>query len=147
MSQPEPGGDNAVAIAVYQLLAAASSVTDLLANGAKSIYEDQAEENAERPFVVYNEITAVPARSLGDGTLYTSYPYQVKATVDGDSAKPAAEIRDAIEAVLSDGALTIPDRNVIVVDKISNVRLTETVGSTRYNHRGGLYRIWTEAAA
>lgn len=138
--------DNDVAIALYEFLAGETSITNLLANGADSICEDQGGENEERPFLIYSEAAGVPLYSLGEGLLYDAFAYQVKAVVDGSSAKPAAVIRDAVEAVLSDGALSIPDRNVVVVDKISNVRMTETIGGTRYNHRGGIYRIWTENA-
>lgn len=138
--------DNDVAAALYAFLAAQGSITSLLANGADSIYEDEAEENAEHPHLVYNEQAGVPNRTLGDGLNFDAYVYQVKAVTTGDSAKAAAEIRDAVEAVLSDGAFTIPDRKLIVGDKISNIRMTELEGGTRYNHRGALYRMWTEPA-
>lgn len=139
-------GDNDVAIAVYEFLSKAKTVTDLLAAGAKSVYEDRAPENADLPALIYEEVSAVPLWALGNSRAQDQYLYRVKGVAEGNSAKAAAEIRDAVESVLSDGALTIPDRNVIVVDKVSNVRMTEMVAGARYNHRGGLYRIWTEPA-
>lgn len=139
--------DNAVTIALFEFLSKAKGVTDLLAAGAKSIYEDLAPENAERPYLIYGEIVpGTPEYTLGQGEGIDRFIYQVKGVVDGDSAKPAAEIRDAVQSVLSDGPLTIPGRNVLLADRLQNVRLTELVDGRRYNHRGALYRIWTEAA-
>lgn len=136
--------DNLVSIALYEVLAGAAAITNLLAHGADSIYEDQAEENADRPLLIYGEMSGVPTYALGDGLTEDDFLYQVKAVADGSSAKGAAEIRDVVEGILSGATLTIPGRNVIDLAKISNIRATENVAGTRYNHRGAIYRIETE---
>lgn len=138
--------DNAVSIALFGFLTKAKTVTDLLADGVKGVYEDEAPENSKAPLLIYNEVSAVPLWALGSHRSQDQYVYQIKAVTKGGTAKAAAEIRDAVEAVLSDGALTIPARNVIVVDKLSNVRMSEMLDGARWRHRGGLYRIWTEPA-
>lgn len=138
--------DNDVSIALFDLLKGAAAITDLLKNGADSVYEDLAEENAEWPYLVYNEASGVTNYALGDSEDFTAFLYQVKAVAAGPSAAVAAGIRDVVESVLSDAALSIPGRHVLVCAKVSNVRMSEISGGTRYTHRGGIYRIWTEGA-
>lgn len=139
------GINNELAVAIYTFLKGQRTITALLADGAAGIHEDAPPANANLPALVYNQASGVPSYTLGEGRSHKDFVYQVKGICKGDSSKAAQLIADAVEAVLSDGALTLPGRNVMVVEHIGDTRLNERADGVRYNHRGGLYRAMVEA--
>ena len=67
--------------------------------------------------------------------------YQVKAIAPGESAATAWDAGDRIDALLTDGSLTISSGSVLRVRRQSSISLTETDGGEMFQHVGGIYAI------
>jgi len=67
--------------------------------------------------------------------------YQVKAIAPGESAGTAWDAANRIDALLTDGSLTISSGTVLRVRRQSSISLTEVDGGEMYQHVGGIYAI------
>jgi len=66
----------------------------------------------------------------------------IRAITIGESEAVAGTIAKGIEDAMNDGTLTVASHSTIYTRKESGVAFPEVIEGQRYNHRGGLYRIW-----
>lgn len=133
---------NALVKALFEVLGKAKAVTDLLAAGSKSIFEDEAPENAAYPHIVISRVIGTARYSLPKRE-WEEFVMQVEAFTEGETSKPAQEIAEAVDATLSDGAFTIPGHDLMYSRKLTDMpSLPEREGGIRYNRRGAHFEIW-----
>jgi len=133
---------NSVEAALYSKLTGDAALTALLGGGANSVFGYLGPENATMPFVVFAEQTDVPAYTL-KAKAYEQLLYLVKGVTKEGSMKVAGQIAERIEALLFDTTLTISGGTLMYCRKESGVRYVETDNGVRFNHAGGLYRLFT----
>ena len=133
---------NPVAVALFNKLTGSAALTALLSAGTASVFENEAPENADLPYVVFNaQSPSVPIQSYG-GVKFENAVYQVKGITQGPSAAAAGTIADKIDVALADQALTISGYTHHYCRRMQNIDYPERgPAGIRYNHRGGLYRV------
>lgn len=125
---------------LYTTLTGATAITDLLANGTASVFAWLAPENEDPPYVVFNQQADTPVYRL-PAVAYENLLYQVRAVTEGESAKLAGQIEDAVEAALTDQAVSVSGHTLMYLRKESGVDYVEVTQGQRYHHRGAIYRV------
>lgn len=140
VSTPDP---NVLDAGLYQALLEYGPLTELLAT-ALSVFRDEAPPAASLPAVVFNrQDPGAPLWSL-TGRWGSECVYQVKGITEGHSAVLAGSIDAAIDAAIGDVDFAISSGSVLYCRRVGNVDYPEQApGGQRFNHRGGLYRVWT----
>lgn len=133
---------NACKAAIYSKLTGDSTLTNLLASST-SVYEAVAPQEADAPYVIYFKSAGTPNYTFTDS--YEDQVYTIKGVTQGPSAKIAGQIAERIDAVLTDGALTLSGRSQMYLRRIGDVELVETDSGVRFNHSGGTYRLITQS--
>lgn len=134
-------GQNPIAVGIYNKLTGAAALTALLANGTASVFEHNAPEGEDPPYVVFNaQSPSVPAYTFG-GVAFENTIYQVKGITESHSAAAAGTIADKIDDALTDQALTITGYTHLYCRREQDVDYTELAAGKRFVHRGGLYRV------
>lgn len=133
---------NALETALYAALTGDATLTALLSS-ASAVYNQQAPQGAEFPFVIVQQMARTPVWTLDEISLEDTI-YQVKGVTVGQSMKTAGDIADAIDGVLNDGDLTITGYALRYSRRTGAVSYTETVDGKRFNHQGAMYRIMAD---
>ncbi len=141
-----PHSMNPVAAAIYTKLTGATALTSLLTGGtaSPSVYEILAPEGNDPPYVVFNaQSPSVPRYTL-TGVAFENTVYQVKGVTVDHSAAAAGTIAQQIDAALNDQTLTVTGYTHLLCRRIADIDYPELVAGQRYQHRGGLYRVWVD---
>lgn len=135
---------NAVQVALYAKLSAASGLTSLLSGGTAdpSIYPGIAPENTDPPYVVYQpQSPSTPVHTMG-GVALENALYTVKAVVASREMASAGTIADQIDSALNDQALTVSGHTHLLCRRVQDIDYPETApGGQVLQHRGAVYRI------
>lgn len=137
--------NNLVSKALLDRLAAVPAIVALLAedeDGDPAIYEDQAPQDSEGPFILISSPASNPQESLGDAIAWEEMIYNVKAVTDGGSAKIAGDLQVLIDQALTGSALTITGRQQILLRRVSGISYPENDDGRTWRHRGASYEIW-----
>lgn len=130
---------NPVRAAIYDLLAADTSITDL-ANG---IFWKRAPQGTQPPVVIYSKQTGTRAYTF-DGPPSRNEVYLVKGVGFEDDA---AELNSRCLAVLADAEISIDGRTVLLKPLAQDdTDYGEDTDGESYEHIGTDYRIITEGA-
>lgn len=134
---------NALSAALFTKLTAASSLTGLLAAGTAGVYEQLAPENADPPYVIFQEQARTPYRHAGGGGVtYERVLYTVKGIAEGPSMQVAGSIADRIDQTLDTlGSLTISGYTLMRCERITSINYIELDAGKRFNHAGATYRL------
>ena len=122
---------------LYTLLNADATLVSLGSTGA---YRLVAPQGATLPYVIFSQMSGVDDYTF-DGRSGRSLLYQVKAVTSGQSASTAEQMAERIDAVLTDGSLSVSGWTVLRCRRESDVLYTETSEGMTYNHVGGLFRV------
>jgi hypothetical protein len=92
------------------------------------------------PRTIYQEVSGVdvytlPARS------YQRLVYMVKAVAEGHSALVAMQIAERLDAILTDGTLTLSSGTCFYIRRTGHVEFEEPDGEKRYQHVGGFWDL------
>jgi hypothetical protein len=131
---------NAVYVGLFDKLTGDATLVALLASAA-AVYRRRAPQGSALPYVIL-------AKQTGSDT-YTyrlrvgsSMPFLVKAVTQGPSGVAAQAIADRIDALLTDGAITVSGKTLLYCRRETHVEYDElAAGGTTYQHVGGIYRI------
>jgi hypothetical protein len=107
---------------------------------SKSIYYQLAPETATLPFVVFSQQSGTPVYSFAERA-YDNDLWLVKAVDRSGSADVADDIHARLDALLTDGVLSISGRDQLYLRRESDLEYSETVGGDRYVHAGSLFRV------
>lgn len=133
---------SALATALYGKLAADTTLTAMLSGGTASpaIFRDPAPQGATAPFVVFSFASEVDDYTLG-GRAFEDAIYTVKAIDKAPSAARAGTIAARIDAVLTDGTLSVSGHTHLYTRRQSSIEYPEIDQGDRYWHSGGQFRI------
>lgn len=129
--------------AIYEKLAGDTVLTAMLSGGtaSPSVYSDQAPQGATEPYVVYSLASEADSYTLASRS-WENGVYLVKAVDKSNSTTRAGSIAARIDAVLTDGALSISGRSHLSTRRTERVRYPETVSGVVYQHAGGYFRVY-----
>ncbi len=126
--------------ALYSRLSGDATLTGLAPGG---VWRGVAPSGTIGTWVVFNHISADDVYTLKARAVVNSV-YQVKAIAPGESAAPAWQAAERIEALLTDQALTMPTGRLLMIRRQQVVSMTETDGGEQYQHAGGIYAIMVQ---
>jgi hypothetical protein len=132
--------------ALYGKLAGDTTLNNLLGTPAtgysKSIYYQVAPPGASYPLIVFNKQAGTPTYTFKDGhAAIDTEVWLVKGVDRSDSADKADAIAARLDALLTDGALTISGATQMYLRRQSDVEYLEDDDGTVYRHAGALYRL------
>lgn len=132
--------NKAIRKALYAKLSGAESVTKLLSSSS-AIYFEQATPEAEYPLVIFSRSSGTDAYTFAERA-WRDQLWLVKAVDRSTSANVADEIDAAVDALLTDGTLTISGASLMSMRRASDMPpFAETKDGQMYRHAGGLYKI------
>ena len=131
--------------ALYGKLAGDTTLNNLLGTPptgySKSIYHQQAPAGAAYPLVIFNKQTGNPTEAFGDPSAFETDTWLVKGVDRNTSADTAEAIQARLDALLSDGTLSISGAALMYLRRQSDVEYPETTDGVRYQHAGSLFRL------
>lgn len=122
---------------IYSTLSADATLTALAPGG---VWRGVAPTGTTGVYVIFNNMGESDVYALKQRA-FTESDYQVKAIAPGESALPAWQAAERIEALLTDKALVMPAGTLLACRRNSVVSMTETDGGEQYQHAGGIYRL------
>lgn len=136
---------NLIKTALYQRLAADSTLTGLLADGTAGIHDTQAQQNAGLPLVVFTKPAGNAMYTMGQRS-YDDQLWQIKAVTDGPSSQLGGSIVARIDALLDDQPLTLSGGlTCLSLRRTYDVpEYTETADGLRRTHQGAVYRLYVQ---
>lgn len=114
----------------------------------KSLYHQQAPDNADPPYVIFNKMSGTPDYALGSRT-YDNEVWQVKGVVSAGFSSGTISHDDLVDsissrlnALLTDGTISVSSATPLYLRRESDVEYTEQPsGQPRIMHAGALYRL------
>jgi hypothetical protein len=128
-----------VRAAIYTLLTADDTLTDLLSSSS-AVYHEQAPKEAAFPLVIFNRQSGTRIYTFG-GEAIRPEVWLVKAVTQSESASTAEAIDARLETLLDDAALSVTGSTLLYLRRDSDVSYPERDGQDFYRHVGGLYRL------
>lgn len=122
---------------IYSTLSGDATLTSLAPGG---VWRGVAPTGTTGVYVVFNSMGEVDVYALASRA-YTESDYQIKAIAPGESALPAWQAAERIEALLTDKALVMPAGRLLACRRNQVVSMTEADGGEQYQHAGGIYKI------
>lgn len=117
---------------VQALLEADDDVTDLATGG---IFQDQAHDGADVPFVIFQAVSDVPMLSLGGGSEIATISYLVRCVGDQQDIPSSRALAAAVNRALHGATLTVPGYIPLC--------LLKSGGGQRYADDSGFYNVAT----
>lgn len=134
----------AVRRAIYGKLAGDTTLNALLAGPpagySKSIYYQDAPQGAGFPFVLLSKQASTPSYAMTARTMDNDV-WLIKGVDRADSADGADGIASRLDALLTDGALSISGRTKLYLRRESDVAYAEVIDGETYRHSGSLFRL------
>lgn len=131
--------------AIYGRLSGDTTLTGLLASPpvgySKSIFYQQAPENAAYPFIVLSKQSGVPTDTFTQAGAFETDVWLVKAIDHAESADVAEQIQDRLRTLLNDAPLSISGQGLMALRRQSDVDYSEVADGERYIHAGSLFRV------
>jgi hypothetical protein len=129
-------------------MAGDTTLTNMLGTAApgysQAIYYQVAPQGARFPFVIFNVQASTPTYTLG-ARAYDDDVWLIKAVgQDADvvaSADPIDDAASRLDALLTDGVITISGRTELYLRRMSGNSYAEVVEGVAYRHAVALYRL------
>lgn len=135
----------AVRRAIYGKLAGDTTLNNLLAvppaGYSKSLYHQQAPDNAAFPFVVVSKQSGRPTEAFSAPSAFENDVWLIKAIDRSPSADTAEAVAARIQALLNDATLSISGGTLLYLRRQSDVEYPEVTDGVQYKHAGALYRL------
>ena len=119
-----------------------ATLTGYLNAGTASVYQNLAAQGDDAPYVIFQKQAGTPDYTF-TGKAFDNDLYMVKAVTQGHSPALAGTIADRIDAVLTDGSLTISGGTHYYLRREADIDYTETGDGVTYHHIGASYRVWS----
>lgn len=129
----------AVRRGLWAKMAADSTLTGLL--GGTAIYHAQAPENVSYPFVVFNKQSGVPIYAFSSTAAFENEIWTIKAVDCNTTSDRVDAIATELDALLTDGTITVTGATLAYLRRDSDVELTETSNGETYQHAGAQFRL------
>jgi hypothetical protein len=110
----------------------------------KSIFYQEAPNKAGLPYVIFNQQSGTPAYGFASTTVMDNEIWLIKGVDRNESADTADSIAERLDALLTDGVLSISGKTQLYLRRESDLpSYSETVDGVRYIHSGALFRLIT----
>lgn len=130
--------------ALYGKMAGDSTLTTMLGTPpsgyAKGIYYQQAPQGAAFPYVIFSKSTGTPRYALGNRA-FDNDVWLIKGVDRRDTADTVDNIASRLDALLTDGSLSISGATQLYLRRESDVDYSETVDGVVYRHSGAYFRF------
>ena len=134
--------------AVYGKMAGDTTLNNLLGTPAsgfsKSIYYEQAPQGAGFPYIIFQKQAGTPryAMTATAGTAaMDDEVWLIKGVDRNQDADPVDNIASRLNALLTDGTITISGKTQLYLRRESDTDYAEVSDGVRYLHAGSLYRL------
>jgi DNA-binding LytR/AlgR family response regulator len=129
------------------LIAKLTSDATLTAAAPGGVFRDMAPQSTTTPFVVVTQMSHVDAYAIGSQA-YEELLYLVKVVDQANSSSAAQTAADRVQTLLQGATLTITGYRSMLVQREERIVYVEVDDESdrRWQHRGGLYRVYAEAA-
>ncbi len=140
----------AIRRSLYGKMAGDATLTAMLGTPAtgytQSIYHQEAPKNAGFPFIAFNLQAGVYAHAMqGGANAFEDDLWLIKGVDRSPSADIVDGIASRLEALLSDGLLTISGRTQMWLRPQQPVEYSEVLDGEMYRHSGRLFRLVHQA--
>lgn len=125
---------------IYQKLTTTSTVSSKLATPT-SVFHGQAPPDAAYPFIVFNKQGKSRDRAFAKTTAFENEVWLVKAVDRNSTSNRAESISEAVEAALTNAALTVSGATVEDIYPTGDVDYLEVDGDQTFRHHGVLFRV------
>jgi hypothetical protein len=133
--------------AIHGKLRGDTTLSNLLgappAGFTKSTFDEVSPGGGEFPYVIVSQSSSVPIYALG-GLAMDNDLWLIKGVDKNISADRADAIADRLDALLTDGSLSISGATQLYLRRDSAVRYSEVTDGTKYVHSGHLFRLMYE---
>jgi hypothetical protein len=134
----------AVRRAIYGKLAGDTTLTNLLGTPptgvSKSIYHENAAQGARFPYVIFFKASGVPRYAIG-ALAMDNETWTIKGVDKSGSADTADGIATRLDALLTDGTISISGKTQLYLRREDDVEYEEVIDGVRYKHSGARYRL------
>jgi hypothetical protein len=129
------------------LIAKLTSDATLTAAAPGGIFRDMAPQGIATPFVIVTQMSHADAYAIGSQA-YEELLYLVKVVDQANSGSAAQTAADRVQSLLQNATLAITGYRSLLVQREERVAYVEVDDESdrRWQHRGGLYRVYAEAA-
>lgn len=134
--------------AIYGKLAGDTTLNALLATPpagyAKSVFYQLAPQAAQFPLVVFQKQAGTPSYGMNGTNPINSEVWEVKGVnlgKPGETTDNPDTIASRLDALLTDGTLSISGATHLYLRRESDVDYLETDGDRAYRHAGSLFRV------
>jgi hypothetical protein len=111
---------------------------------SKSIFYQQAPQGARFPYVIFQKQAGTPRYAIGEKA-YDDEVWLVKGVDRSTDADVADAISSRIDALLTDGTISISGNTQLYLRRTSDIDFAETTDGVRYLHSGALFRLVYDA--
>lgn len=130
--------------ALYGKMAGDSTLTNLLASPptgySKSIYYEIAPTAATFPYVIFQEQASTPTYSF-TAVNFDNEVWTIKGVDRSTSSTIVRGIADRLDALLTDGTISISGKTQRYLRRESGVSYSEVSGDQRFIHAGHMFRL------
>ena len=126
---------------LYQKLSGDVDLGALLSS-QQAVYHAQAPSGAAFPYIIFHKQAGTPTYTFQTGgAAFDNEVWLVKGIARSTSSNTVDAIAARLDAVLTDGSITISGKSVMWLKRESDVEYLETVDGQQYRHAGALYRL------
>jgi hypothetical protein len=137
--------------ALYGKMAGDATLTGLLGTPksgySQAIYYERAPSGAAFPYIVFSKQAGTPRYAMS-ARAYDDDVWQIKAVGKDDgvdlSADKVDNIASRLDALLTDGTISISGRTQLYLRRESDIDYAETADGVNYRHAGSLFRLLYE---
>lgn len=109
---------------------------------SKNIFYEVAPQAALPAYVIFNKQSGTPRYSLANLAMDNDI-YMVKGVDRSDTADTVDAISSRLDALLTDGTLSISGKTQLYLRRESDIDYSEVVDGVTYRHSGALFRLIT----
>jgi hypothetical protein len=135
----------AIRRALYGKLSGDSTLTNQLGSPptgyTKSIYYQLAPQEALFPYVIFQKQTGTPTYAFVAAPAFDTELWLIKGVDRNSTADPVDAIASRLDALLTDGVLTISGATQMYLRRQSDIDYSETHEGAEYKHSGSLFRL------
>jgi hypothetical protein len=110
---------------------------------SKSIYYERAPQGAAFPYVIFNKQAGTPRYAMGSRA-FDNDVWLIKGVDRSETADAVDNIAARLDALLTDGSISIASRTQLYLRRESDLNFPETTDGVNYRHAGSLYRLLYE---
>lgn len=107
---------------------------------SKSTFDDQAPEGAQYPYVIVGQSASTPRYAMSALAMDEDV-WLIKGVDRNHTSDIADAIADRLDALLTDGSLSISGKTKLYLRRESAVRYPEVADGTLYRHSGHYFRL------